>query len=447
MKFIIRIKLKLVLVFNFLFPVLLFGSNQTLIYKFNLKEEVSPGLARVFAKALKSAEEKKAAMFLIHMNTYGGMLDAADSIRSAILYAKIPVVVFIDNNAASAGALISIACDKIYMRSGSSFGAATVVNQQGEAVPDKYQSYMRAMMRATAEKRGRNPKIAEAMVDPRTYIEGINDSGKVLTFSANEAVTNNYCNGIVESVDELLSKENVTGYVIENFTPTLSDKIISFLINPAISGLLILVMMGGLYFEFQSPGTIFPVAAAALAAVLYFAPLYLEGMAANWEIILFAIGLILIAVEIFVIPGFGVAGISGIILACAGFILSMLNNDGFDFTFTSSSDILRAIGISTASMMASVFLFFYLFGKMAQSPRFSKIALQKQFNASDGYSIASTSATLVGKQGKALTPLRPAGKVIIENKVYDAVAQTGWIEASDDVLVIEQSLTITVKKT
>ena len=124
-------------------------------------------------------------------------------------------------------------------------------------------------MRATAEKRGRDTKIAEAMVDPRTYIQGVNDSGKVLTFSANEAVKNNYCDGIAETVDEVIRKENFTGYRIESFTPSLSDKIISFLINPAISGILILVMLGGLYFEFQAPGTLFPVGAALVAMVLY----------------------------------------------------------------------------------------------------------------------------------------------------------------------------------
>lgn len=435
-----------VILFNFVAPFLLCAQSNNLIYKFDLKEEVSPGLARVFSKALHIAEEKNAAMFLIHMNTYGGMLDAADSIRSAILYAKIPVVVFIDHNAASAGALISIACNKIYMRSGSSFGAATVVNQQGEAAPDKYQSYMRAMMRATAEKRGRNTKIAEAMVDPRTFIEGVNDSGKVLTFSANEALKNNYCNGIAETIDELIEKENFSNYKIESFKPTASDKIISFLINPAVSGILILVMLGGLYFEFQAPGTLFPVAAAIVAAILYFAPLYLEGLAANWEIILFVVGLVLLALEIFVIPGFGIAGIAGIILTVGGFVLSMLNNDGFDFTFTSTPDILHAVGISTIALIGSAFLFFYFFGKMAGSARFAKLTLQKKMNSSDGYNSGTGINSILGKKGKALTALRPAGKIIIENKVFDAVSQTGWIEVNNEVVVVEQSMTIIVTK-
>jgi len=153
-----------------------------LVYKFNIKENIAPAIWRQTKQAFDAAESLKADLFLIHMNTYGGTVVDADSIRTRILNSKIPVVVFIDNNAASAGALISLACDRIYMRTGSSFGAATVVNQTGEKMPDKYQSYMRATMRATAESHGkdtiingqdttyrwkRDPRIAEAMVDER----------------------------------------------------------------------------------------------------------------------------------------------------------------------------------------------------------------------------------------------------------------------------------------
>jgi len=153
------------------------------------------------------------------MNTYGGEVLYADSIRTKILNSKIPVYVFVDNNAASAGALIAIACNKIFMRQGSSIGAATVVNETGAKMPDKYQSYMRATMRATAESHGkdtiingkdttyqwkRDPLIAEAMVDDRTVIPGIIDSGKTLTFTAQEAIKYHYCEGVAENVEEVI---------------------------------------------------------------------------------------------------------------------------------------------------------------------------------------------------------------------------------------------------
>ncbi|UCG28001.1 MAG: nodulation protein NfeD, partial [Bacteroidales bacterium] len=157
-------------------------TEKTLVYKFEIREQIAAPVWRTTLKSFDEAHRLQADYLLIHMNTYGGLLDAADSIRTKIINSRIPVLVFIDNNAASAGALISIACDSIYMRPGSSIGAATVVNASGEVVPDKYQSFMRSTMRATAESHGkdtvisgtdttlvwhRDPRIAEAMVDPK----------------------------------------------------------------------------------------------------------------------------------------------------------------------------------------------------------------------------------------------------------------------------------------
>jgi len=302
------------------------------IYKFDIKEEIAPPVWHHTQKAFDEAEELNSDLIIIHMNTYGGMLDAADSIRTAILKSDIPVYVFIDNNAASAGALISIACDSIYMHPGANIGAATVVDQSGKPLPDKYQSYMRSMMRSTAEASGRDPEIAQAMVDPRIYVEGISDTGQVLTFTSKEAVKFKFCEGIAESVEEVLELANIEEYTIIEQKLTFTDKIIKLLINPFVSGILIMVIIGGIYFELQTPGIGFPIAASILAAVVYFMPLYIEGLAEHWEIVIFIVGVILIAVEIFAIPGFGVAGILGIIMIVAGLTLSMTGNIGFDFT-------------------------------------------------------------------------------------------------------------------
>jgi len=165
------------ILFAFLLPWLAAGQDDsaghtTLIYKFEIKEQIAPPAVRTTQRAFKEAAEAGADIMLLHMNTYGGLVDAADSIRTRILNSDIPVYVFIDNNAASAGALIAIACDSIYMSPVASMGAATVVDQSGQPVPDKYQSYMRSWMRATAEANGRDPDIAQAMVDPDIYIAG-----------------------------------------------------------------------------------------------------------------------------------------------------------------------------------------------------------------------------------------------------------------------------------
>jgi membrane-bound serine protease (ClpP class) len=211
------------LILLLMIPVLMYSQEEEnkkkLVYKLNIKENITPGTWRQTRQAFQEADTLGADVILIHMNTYGGTVLDADSIRTKILQSSIPVYVFIDNNAASAGALISIACDSIYMRPGGSIGAATVVNQTGEAMPDKYQSYMRSTMRTTAEAQGkvprvvgndtiyewrRDPRIAEAMVDPSVYIEGIIDTGKVLTFTAGEAIEYGYAEGLAENVPEVL---------------------------------------------------------------------------------------------------------------------------------------------------------------------------------------------------------------------------------------------------
>lgn len=407
------------------------------VFKFDIKTEIMPGAARSVSKALKQASEQKADVIFIHMNTYGGMLDAADSIRTAILNNPIPSIVFIDNNAASAGALISIACNKIYMRSGASIGAATVVDQEAKPLPDKYQSYMRSMMRSTAEKRGRDPRIAEAMVDPRTYIPGINDSGKVLTFTANEAFINGYCDGIAETVEEVLKSENLSGSEIIEYRPTALDKFINWLLHPAISGVLILIIIGGIYFELQTPGVGFPLLAAAVAALLYFAPLYLEGLASHWEVLLILAGFILIALEIFVFPGFGVSGISGITLVIFGFVLTLLPNIGFDFTFTPNESILESMLTVLLSITLAIIMMFVFGGRVLKSKLFGKLVLQDAMTAQQGYiSNTETSLLNVGTHATAYTDLRPSGKIIQNGKVFTAVAESHFISKGTTVKIV-----------
>jgi membrane-bound serine protease (ClpP class) len=383
------------------------------------------------------------------MNTYGGTVIHADSIRTRILNTKTPVFVFIDNNAASAGALISIACDSIYMRPGANIGATTVVNQEGAAMPDKYQSYMRSTMRSTAEATNRNPDIAEAMVDERIKIAGVSDSGKVLTFTTKEAIANNYCEGQAESIEEVLQLAGITDYKIIEYKPTQLEKIINTLVNPVLSGILIMIIIGGIYFELQTPGIGFPLAAAIIAAILYFAPLYLEGLANNWEILLFIAGLILIGLEVFVIPGFGVAGILGIILTITGLALSMVDNIGFDFTFTHSGTLIRAFIIVLTSLILSISAAVLLGAKLVTSSAFNRLILQKTQDSSDGYiGVDNREQELIGKNGKALTILRPAGKVTIDGDIYDAVAETGYIEEGEEVTVIKFETTqLFVRKT
>lgn len=420
------------------------------IYKFDIREDISPPAWRLVKNAIEKAHQKKSDYILIHMNTYGGQVDIADSIRSKILQSLIPVYVLIENNAASAGALISIACDSIYMMPGSTIGAATVVNQSGEKVPDKYQSYMRSKMRATAEMQGRNPDIAEAMVDPYKTIPGIIDSGKVLTFTVKEAIQHGFCEGEVSSFHELLKHAGISSYVIEEHFISTLDKIIGFLIHPIVSSILIMLIIGGIYYELQSPGLGFPIIAAITAGVLYFAPLYLEGLASHWEIVMAIAGVILIIVELFVIPGFGFIGIAGAVLFFTGLVLSLVGNVGFGFEGINSDAIIKAIATVLVSSLISVGLSIFLGAKLLNSRMFSYAILNTTQEKEQGYiSTDSKGFGLEGKTGLAATMLRPGGKVEIEGEIYDAIAESGYIEKGEMISVLryEAAQLVVRKKT
>ncbi len=455
-----KLKYTILLIFTFFVAFLnAQESKEKLVYKLNIKQEITKATWRQTQQAFEAADSLGADVMLIHMNTYGGVVLDADSIRTKILQSPIPVYVFIDNNAASAGALISIACDSIYMRPGGSIGAATVVNQTGAPMPDKYQSYMRSTMRATAEAHGkdtvvvgndtifkwrRDPQIAQAMVDPSVFIEGIIDTGKVLTFTPTEAIENGYCEGIAENIPEVLKKVGIEEYRIVEYKPTWIEKIIGFLVHPMISGLLIMAIIGGIYFEMQSPGIGFPLGVAILAAVAYFAPLYLEGLAANWEILVFMIGVILVVVEIFVIPGFGVAGISGIVLMFVSLVLSLINNVDFNFDGVEMENVGVAVTTVVLGVFGGFIISLYMGNKLfsAQSGMFRNLSLKSVQNVEEGYVCIETGMhELKGKTGISNTILRPGGKVLIDGEVFDAIAIEGFIDKDVKVVVTKVEAT------
>ncbi len=224
----------------------------TLVYKVKIDKMIAAPLWRSVKKSFVDADSVNADFMLIHMNTYGGQVDIADSMRTLILNHNIPVLVFIDNQAISAGALIAISADSIYMRPGASIGAATVVDQAGTKMPDKYQSFMRGMMRATAEAHGkkpvvkdgdttwvwhRDPEIAQAMVDPSIVLKGIVDTGQVLTLTTLEAIKYGFCEGEAETVEDVIAQAGIKNYTIRELKLSGADRIIMFLVNPVVSGL------------------------------------------------------------------------------------------------------------------------------------------------------------------------------------------------------------------
>ncbi len=413
-----------------------------------IKSEIDPRTNHYTELALKHAEAIEADYVIIEMDTYGGIVTDAKDIVERILDFDKPVWVFINKDAASAGALISIACDSIYMAPGANIGAATVVTQDGTTAPDKYQSYMRSTMRSIAEEKGRDPQIAEAMVDQSIEIEGVTKEGQVITFSTSEAITHGFCEAKVNSIEEILERNGIENYEIENFGLSATDKIITFFLNPLISGILIMVIVGGIWFELQTPGVGFPIAAALVALILYFVPYYLTGLAENWEIIAFFIGVILILLEIFVIPGFGVAGILGLVMMIGSLILVMLNNDAFDFTFVPFDNIFLAVLTAGLGIIAGLILLFVVGVKMTDSKLFARVALTETMSKAEGYTSSFNASTLVGKNGVTHTVLRPSGKIIIEDEVYDAYTRGEYLDKGTTVTVIsDEGTSLKVKST
>ena len=401
-----------------------------------IKTNIDPRTNRYTKLLLDEGEKDDYDIIIIEMDTYGGAVNDADDIRTRILDYKKPIYVWINKDAASAGALISIACDSIYMSSGASIGAATVVTGDGEQAPDKYQSYMRSIMRSTAEAKGRDPKIAEGMVDEDLQVDSVSQEGKVITFSTSEAIKYGFCDAELNSVEEILKRQNINEYEISNFQLSSSENIISLFLNPFVSGILLLLIFGGLYFELQTPGVGFPIIASITALLLYLIPYYLNGVAENWEIVLLFLGIILIAVEVFVIPGFGVFGVLGLFTSIGSLILIMLNNDLFDFTFVVSGDIVSA----SLAVLSSIFLLgiLILFGgiKLTDTDAFKKIALEETQDSKLGYVSNKYSDEYIGKKGKAFTVLRPSGKVIIDEKLCDATSYDGFIEKNSKIKVV-----------
>jgi membrane-bound serine protease (ClpP class) len=419
------------------------ASNDSInkIYIFPIMEEIAPPVEKTVKDALEEAAEKEVDLILVRMDTYGGMVNVADNIRTLFLNSKTPVWVYIENNAASAGAFIAIACHKIFMQPGATIGAATVVDgATGAKVDEKYQSFMRGKMRETAEARGRNPRIAEAMVDGSVFVEGVTDSGKVVTLTVSEAVEHGFCDGVYASLDELLEAHGLDQATIYKYEESSLDKVIRFFLRPAVSGILITVMVIGLFVELRTPGLGFPGLAALIAMTLYFVPAYLEGLVANWELLLLFSGLVLIALEIFVIPGFGVAGILGAIFLFSGLVLALVKNSpegGWSFEFPDAEPLLRASLTVGLSLLTGTVVMLLTGKPLVNSRFFKRVSVDTQMNRATGYvGIVKPPVDLIGQTGTAVSHLRPTGTVRVGNERYEARSRAGLISTGETVKIV-----------
>lgn len=405
----------------------------TVFYRIRLDQDIDQSSQRLVTLGLEKALEAEADYVLLDLNTYGGAVNAADSIRSAILRYEKPVIAYVNMQAASAGALISIACDSIYMKTGSSIGAATVVSQTGEVMPDKYQSFMRGMMRSTAQATGRDPSIAESMTD----------TANVLSMTPTEAIAVGYCEGICESEYEVAEKvTDGNAFIIKNMDDDMTwlDKLIQLLLNPLLQSIFMMMIIGGIFVEIRTPGIGLPLLTAIIGALLYFAPGYIGHLVESWEILLFIVGLVLIGIEIFVLPGFGVCGISGIIAVVISLTFAMVDNvELFHWDGTLNlQPIIQPLGIVIISSAAAIFGSVWLVKKLYSTRSFDHIALRQEMKAEDGFTgVVSGLEYLKGETVTVLTDMRPGGKVqTSDGRIVEATLKYGGFASKGETLKV-----------
>ncbi len=412
--------------------VSLSNAQRPVVYIGQIDNEIDLGLAPYVKRVVDEAEKNHASAIIFHINTFGGRVDAATQIKDAILNSKVKTIAFVDKRAISAGALIALSCEKIVMAPGSSIGASTVVDQSGQKQSEKYQSYMRSEMRATAEKNHRRADIAQAMVDESIVITDLNDDAtKLVTLTYEEAVKYKMSDTVLSSIAEI---ENAFGYKdVQNVTvgSNWAEDFVSFLNNPIVSSILIIIGLVGIFMEIKMgvwglPGTV-----AIIALILFFGSSYILQLASIIDIVMFIAGVILLLLEIFVIPGFGIAGVLGILLMIFGLFLSLVSDFQMrDFSFLSMAIIqLAAVFVSTGIFV------FLLYRTLPKTNVWNRLVLQEHIASKSGYASKSTFENLVGADGIALTDLRPAGTAIINGKRIDVVTEGDYISHNSAVVV------------
>jgi len=409
------------------------SDSLSVFYRIRLDGDIDAAAQRLVVLGLEKAAEADADYVMLDLNTYGGAVNAADSIRTAILRYEKPVIVYVNMQAASAGALISIACDSIYMRTGSSIGAATVVDQSGGVMPDKYQSFMRGMMRSTAQATGRNPEIAEAMVD----------TAGVLSLTPEEALKVGYCEGIFDTeVEVARAVKGDNGFVIKSMDDDLTwlDRLIQILLNPILRSIFMMMIIGGIFVEIRTPGIGLPLLTAVAGALLYFAPAYLGHLVSYWEILLFVAGLVLIGVEIFVLPGFGVCGVTGIIAVVVSLAFAMVDNaDLFHWDGSLNLEpVIMPLGIVILSASMAVFGSVWLVKKLYPTRSFDHVALRQSLTSEEGFTgVVSGLESLVGEPVVVFTDMRPSGKVkTTDGRILEAVLKFGGFASKGETLKV-----------
>ena len=408
------------------------------VYHVNIKLEgmIDPGVSAFIERVIEDAEADEVDAIVFEIDTFGGRVDAATVIRDAILDANALTIAFVNKRAISAGALISLACDKIVMTQASTMGATTPVDGSGTKGNDKTVSYMRAEMRATAERTGRDVKIAEAMVDERIDVPGLSaEAGRPATLTTEQALNYQIADETAETLIDLLKIYDLGDAEIVEIELNWAEHVLRMLTNPVVTSILLAVAMFGLISEVRTPGWGIGGTLSLVALGLFFGSHLIVHLAEWQELGLFAVGLALLILEVVAIPGFGLVGLAGVGAMLASLVMTQLG----DYQLWSIDEIAVVSGRLAASMIGAIVLSVVLLRSLSKFAAFNRLVLQSETPAADGYVSSSREhdVDLVGSEGVSVSDLRPAGIGLIAGERIDVMTDGEFIEAQRAIVVVE----------
>ena len=382
-----------------------------------IKGEIDGGQSALLQRAFQEAQKNNARAILVELDTFGGLVDAAVQMRDVIIDSPVATICYIKNRAWSAGALIALAHQSIAVAPGGSIGAA-------EPIPttEKTVAALKAEFAATANKTGRNPRVAEAMVDKSLGLPGYAEPGQILALTDYQAKDVGFADFVAVDRAAVLVHYGLSDATVVEYQPQWTDRLAGWLSNPAIkSGLLSLIFLAVLA-EIKTAGTGVGALVAIVAAVLFFGSQWLTGVAGLLEILLFAAGCILLVVELYV-PGTGLFGIAGLASILASFFLSLGAN-------------LSAVTTMTISLVVAIIAFAVLARYLPSSRLWTKLILKDSETTQAGYTSAQDYDCYLGCEGITITQLRPAGRIELKGVQLDVVSEGRFLPAGIPVKVV-----------
>lgn len=394
-------------------------------YIIPIEGDIAGGNYQFVQKAYTEAIVSGAAAIIFEIDTYGGAVDTAINFKDLIMSSQVPTVCFVDDKAISAGALIALAGEKLVMRPGTTIGAAEP-RLGTQKADEKTVSMWTAQLRAVAEARGKDGNLAAAMSDSDIVIEGLIEKDKLLTLGAEQALSLGFIDGVMDTRAEVMEAFDLPGNMIE-IQPTFKENAVKWLSSPFVAAILLTLGIVGIVLEIILPGSGVFGTLGALAFLAFFIGNFWTGSAGWGSVFLFLTGLFLIILEIFVIPGFGIAGMAGIAAVFGGIILA-------------SPDLSYAfISLAIALVASVVLIALSIKNKKTRNVWKKFILFQKQENQ-EGYSSQNLEQNrLLGAIGRTLTPLRPAGTALINGKRVDVVTEGQFMLQAVSIEVISVS--------